>query len=142
MGWGRFVLWWVEAPILTIYFFIDSLILDNLNLFLEPHRVLMLVMVFVVVRSAMVFFVGDLVIQGLLHVWLLGNLGEHSRNPFHSVKMRMVIVGSGGVPTMLVLASVDVTVSSIWLPFQAVRWLYSWWHVYWIVESCGSFVEI
>jgi hypothetical protein len=58
----------------------------------------------------MVFFVGDLVVEGLMHVWVLGNLGEPSRNPFHSVNMSMVIVGSG-VPAMLVLASVDVTAS-------------------------------
>jgi hypothetical protein len=50
----------------------------------------MLVMVFVVVRSAMVFFVGDLVVEGLMHVWVLGNLGEHSWNPFHSVKIKII----------------------------------------------------
>lgn len=46
-----------------------------------------------------------------MHVGVLGNLGEHSGNPFHFVNMRMVIVGSG-VPAILVLASVDVTASS------------------------------
>jgi uncharacterized membrane-anchored protein len=53
------------------------------------------VMVFVVVRSIMVFFKDDLVVEGLMHVLVLGNLGEHNMNHFHYVKMRMVIIGSG-----------------------------------------------
>lgn len=55
----------------------------------------MLVMVFVVVRSIMVFFVDGLVVEGLMHVLVLRNLGEHNMNRFHYLKMRMVIVGSG-----------------------------------------------
>jgi hypothetical protein len=51
-------------------------------------------------------------------------------------------VGSGGVPAMLVLASVDVTGSSLFgCQSRECGSSVRGWHVYWIVESCGSSVE-
>jgi hypothetical protein len=88
-------------------------------------KALMLVMVFVMVRSAMVFFIGDLVVEGLMHVWVLGNLGEHSRNPFHYVKIKII--------SWLLIQTLAMSLYKHWL-FSFARRILCFW-LKWMFEQ-------